>query len=53
MIKSRVIRWAGFVARMGEGDVLTGCWWGKLRESEHLEDLVADGRITDKWIFKK
>jgi hypothetical protein len=38
---------------MGEGDALTGCWWGKLGEREHFEDLGADGMITDKWIFKK
>jgi len=32
--------------------VLTGFWWGNLREGDHLEDLGADGRIILKWIFK-
>jgi len=33
--------------------VLTGFWWGSLREGDHLEDLGADGKIILKWIFKK
>jgi hypothetical protein len=28
-------------------------WWGDLREKGHLEDLVSDGIIILKWIFKK
>jgi len=31
-IKSRRMRWAGHVARKGEGEVYTGFWWGKLME---------------------
>jgi hypothetical protein len=33
--------------------VRTGFWWGNLRGSDHLEDLVIDGGIILKWIFKK
>ena len=35
--------------------VLTGFWWGDLRERErdHLEDPGIDRRITLQWIFKK
>jgi hypothetical protein len=53
LIKSRRMRWAGHVARMGGGEVHTGFWWGDLREGDHLEDLGVDGRIILKWIFKK
>ena len=35
--KSRRMRWAGHVACMGRGQVLTGFWWGNLRETDHLE----------------
>ena len=31
----------------------TGFWWGNLRERDPLKDLVVDGRIILKWIFKK
>ena len=30
--------------------MLTGFWWGDLREGEHLEELVVDIRIILKWI---
>jgi hypothetical protein len=33
--------------------VLTGFWWGDLREGGHLGDPGIDGRIILKWIFKK
>jgi len=29
------------------------CWWGNLRETDHLEDLDVDGRIILKCILKK
>jgi hypothetical protein len=35
VIKSRRIRWAGHVARMGRGVACTGFWWGNLRETDH------------------
>jgi len=42
--KSRSIRWAGHVARMGRGKVHTGFWWGNLGEREHLEESDVDVR---------
>ena len=38
---------------MGRGEACTGFWWGNLRESDHLGDPGADGRIILKLIFKK
>jgi len=32
--------------------VHTGFWWGKLRERDHLEDPVVDGRVILRWIFR-
>ena len=29
----------------------TGCWWGKLKERDHLEDLGIDGSLVLKWIL--
>jgi hypothetical protein len=51
VIKSRRMRWAGHVARMGEE--YTGFWWGNLRERDNLEDSGVDGRIMLRRIFRK
>jgi len=45
VIKSRRMRWAGHVARMGEERGCIGCWWGNRRERNHWRDLGIDGRI--------
>jgi hypothetical protein len=34
VVKSRRKRWAGHVARMGEGRGVQRFWWGSLREQE-------------------
>jgi len=43
VVKSRRMRWAGHVARMGEG--CTGFWSGNLRERGNWGDPDADRRI--------
>jgi hypothetical protein len=42
-VKSRRMRWAGHVARMGGGQVCTGYWWGSRRGKKPL------GRPRRKW----
>jgi hypothetical protein len=49
VIKSRMMRWAGHVARMGGGEVFTGFWLGGPRARDHWEDLGVGGRITLIW----
>jgi hypothetical protein len=48
VMKSRVMRWAGHVARMGDRKVACGFWWRDPMEGVHLEDLHIDGRIILK-----
>jgi len=45
VIKSRRIRWAGHVARMGEERGCIGRLWGNRRERDHWGDLGVDGWI--------
>jgi hypothetical protein len=52
VIKSRRLKWAGHVARMG-GEACTGFWWGNLRKRDHWGDQGVDGRIILRWIFWK
>ena len=37
VIKSKRMRWAGHVARMGEERGCIGYWWGNRREGDHWE----------------
>jgi hypothetical protein len=53
VVKSRRMRWAGHVARMGEDRGVHRCWWGSLRERCHWGDQDVDGRIRLRWIFTK
>jgi len=52
VVKSRRMRWAGHVARMGEGEVCTGFLWGNLRE-DRWGDPDVNGSIILRWIFGK
>jgi len=40
------------MARMGEGEVCTGFWWGNLRERDHWGDPDVDGKIILRWILR-
>jgi hypothetical protein len=35
VIKSRIMKWSGHVARMGRGEACTRFWWGTLRDRDH------------------
>jgi hypothetical protein len=52
-IKSRRMRWARHVARMGERRGVYKVLVGKPEGKNHLEDPGVGGRITVKWIFRK
>ena len=54
VVKSRRMRWAGYVARMGEGRGVHRVLVGKPEEGKgHWGDPDADGRIISRWIFRK
>ena len=40
VIKSRRMRWAGHLARVGEERGCIGSWWGNRREGDHWGDLI-------------
>jgi hypothetical protein len=53
VIKSRRMRWAGHVARMGRKETCTRFWWENLRERDHLVDPGVGWRIILRRIFRK
>jgi hypothetical protein len=53
VIKSRTMRSAGHVARMGEGKGVYRVLVGKPEGKNHLVDLGVDGRIILRRIFRK
>jgi hypothetical protein len=48
-IKSRRMRWAGHVARMGDGRNVYRVLVGKPEGKDHLKDQGVDGRKGIKW----
>ena len=53
VIKSRRMRWAGHVARMGEERGCIWSWWGNRRERDYWGDLGVDGWIILGWISRR
>jgi hypothetical protein len=53
VVKSRRLRWAEHVGRMGRGEVCTVFWWGNLRERDHWGNPDLEGTIILRWIFRK
>ena len=52
-VKSRRMRWAGHVARMGEERGCIGSWWGNRSEGNHWGDLGVDGWIILGWTSRR
>jgi hypothetical protein len=46
IIKSRRMKWAWHVARMGRREMHLGFWWEAQKEKDHLEDLDIGGMIV-------
>jgi hypothetical protein len=53
VIKSRRMRWAGHVARMGEERGRIGSWWGNRRERDRWGDLVVGGFLILEWLCRR
>jgi len=47
VIKSKRMRWAGNVMRMGGEEAYTGFWWVNLKERNHLENPSFDNIKMD------
>jgi hypothetical protein len=53
LIKSRIVKWAGYVARMGERTAY-GVWGGGGPEERiHYEDLGINWSTILTWILEK
>jgi hypothetical protein len=51
--KSRRMRWARNVSRMGEMRNVYNILVGNLKGRDHLEDLGVDGRLKLEWVLGK
>jgi len=53
VIKTRRMRWASNVARIGEESGCRASYWGNRREGAHWGDLGVDGWIILRWISRR
>jgi hypothetical protein len=53
LTKSRIMRWAGHVARMGKGKGVYRILVRRPGKRDHWGDPGVDGRIILRWIFRK
>jgi hypothetical protein len=53
VVKSRRMRWAGHVARIGDGRGVHRILVGNMRERDLWGDTDVDGRVILRWIFRK
>jgi hypothetical protein len=53
MIKSRMMRWAGHVVRMGRRGMHIGYWWEIQKKSDHWKDQDVGGWTILKWILER
>jgi hypothetical protein len=53
MIKSRRVRWAGHVARIGRRGMHVGYLWENQNEKDHWEDKYICGWTILKWILRE
>jgi hypothetical protein len=53
MIKSRRMRWARHIERMGRRGMRIGYWWESQKERDHYKDQDVSGWIILKWILER
>jgi hypothetical protein len=53
MIKSRRMRWAGHVARMGKREMHVEYWLESQKERDHWEDQDVGSWTILKWILER
>jgi hypothetical protein len=53
MIKSKRMKWAGHIARMGRRGMHIGCLWEVHKERDHWEDQDVGGWTILKWILER